>query len=243
MSAYRTSAAGRSGRRRRPLRSLLILIIVLLGLLVAADFAAKTVAQDVLASQLKSHGFAVKPSVSIQGFPFLTQLARRQFAQINLSSRDVPEGPVTVKTINAALTGVNLYPDYKGATVRQLTGSAFISFPAVSSALQSAAGPLGALVGSSGLTLSAVGPDQIRATVNLVITSGSATWRLTQLNGRELQFQLISSSGLPSAVLSSVADIKVPLPALPFNVTISNVAVAPDGIVGQLAGSNLSFGS
>jgi hypothetical protein len=243
VSGYSASAPGRGSRRRRPLRTLLVVVIVLLGLLVAADFAARAVAEEVFASQVQSNGFPRKPSVSIKGFPFLTQLAARNFQQIDLSSANVPEGPVTIKTVNATLNGVHLNSNFKSGTVDRLAGSAFISFPEVSSALQSQAGPLGALVGSAGLTLSSVGNNEVRASVNLVVTSGSATWRITQVSGNELEAQLVGSSGLPSAVLNSVASIKLPLPSLPFNLTIHDVSVTPDGIVGQLDGNNVSFGS
>jgi hypothetical protein len=241
VSGYQTSAPARV-RRRRPLRTLLIVVIVVIGLLVAADFAGRAVAENVLASQIKSHGFPKKPSVSIKGFPFLTQLAARKFQQVDLSSSDVPEGPVTIKTVNAVLNGVHVDSDFKGGTVDRLTGSAFISFPEVSNALQTQAGPLGSLVGSSGLTLSSVGHNEVRASVNLVVTSGSATWRITQVSGNELEAQLVGSSGLPSAVTSAISSIKLPLPSLPFNLTIKDVQVTPDGIVGQLDGRDISFG-
>ena len=110
------------GRRRRPLRTLAIVVVVLIGLLVAADFGARAFAQDEFASQIQSHGFPKKPDVSIQGFPFLTQVASRNFRQVNISSADIPEGPVTIKSISAVLTGIRLNSSFNGATVHQLTG-------------------------------------------------------------------------------------------------------------------------
>jgi hypothetical protein len=243
VSGYPAGAPTRGGRRRRPMRTVLIIVIVLLGLLVAADFVAKAFAQDKLASEIQSHGFPKKPGVSIAGFPFLTQLAGRNFRRVTISSGNVPEGPVTIKEINAVLSGVRINSGFSGATVDRLTGTVFISFPELANALTSQAGDLGSLVGGAGLTLSAASGNEVKASINLLITSGSATWRITQLGGNQIDVKLVSSSGLPSSLLGSVSNIKLRLPALPLGLTIQNLSVTPAGISGQLSGSHLSLGS
>lgn len=244
MSRFRARGQASDGRRRkRPLRTALIVVIVLVCLLVALDFAARAFAQDKVASEIQSHGFPAKPSVSIEGFPFLTQLASKNFRQVNISSANIPEGPVTIKSVTAVLNGVRLNSSFNGATVHQLTGSAFITFPELASALTKEAGALGSLVGSAGLTLVAVNSHEVRATANLLVANLSATWRITELAGDKINARLVASNGLPSGLLSSVANITVPIPALPLDLTIQSVSVTPDGIVGALSGSNLSFGS
>lgn len=243
MSGYSDAAPARRGRRRRPLRTVLIIVIVLIGLLVVADFAARAVAQDKFASEVQSHGFPKKPGVSIAGFPFLTQLASRDFRQVNLSSGDVPEGPVTIKTMNFVLNGMHLNSGFSSATIDHLTGSVFITFPELSNALTSQAGDLGSLLGGGGLTLSAAGRNEVKASVDLLITSGSATWRITQAGGHEIDARLVASSGLPSELLSSVSNIKLHLPALPLNLSIQSLSVTPEGITGQLSASHLTLGS
>jgi hypothetical protein len=242
VSGYPAGAPARGKRRRRPLRTVLIVVIVLLGLLVAADFAAKAFAQAKIASEIQTHGFPKKPSVSIAGFPFLTQLASRDFRQVNVSSADVPEGPVTIKTMSFILNGIHVTSGFSGATVDRLTGSAFITFPELASALTSQAGVLGSL-GGAGLTLTAAGPDEVKASLDLVITSGSATWRITQLGGNQINVKLVSSSGgLPSSLLSSVGNMTLRLPSLPLNLSIQNLSVTPNGITGQLTGTHLKLG-
>jgi hypothetical protein len=232
-----------SGRRRRPLRTLLIVVIVLLGLLVAADFAARAVAQDKFASEIQSHGFPKKPDVSIQGFPFLTQLVSRDIRQVNIRSANVPEGPVTIKSMNFVLGGLHLNSGYSGGTVDTLTGSVFITFPELANALTSQAGALGSLAGSAGLTLTAASSDEVKASITVVIISASATWRVTAVDGNKIHVQLVSSSGLPPSLLGSVSNITLRLPALPLSVSLQSVSVTPDGITGQLAGRNLQLGS
>jgi hypothetical protein len=224
------------------MRTVLIVVIVLIGLLVAADFAAKAFAQGKLASEIQSHGFPKKPAVSIAGFPFLTQLVARDFHRVTISSGNVPEGPVTINKISAVLSGVRITSGFNGATVDQVTGTVFITFPELANALTSQAGGLGSLVGGAGLTLTAAGSNEVKATMNLVVISGSATWRITELSGNQISVRLVSSNGLPSSLLSSISNIKLRLPALPFHLTVQSLSVTPSGISGQLTGSHLSLG-
>jgi hypothetical protein len=248
VSGYREAgapaAAGPRRRRRRgrPLRVVLVTVIVVLGLLVAADFTARAIAQDRLAGQIRSHGFPKKPQVSIHGFPFLTQLAGRKFGLVTISSADVREGPVEVSSIKAALNDVTVNSGYSGGTVSRLTGSAFITFPELARALVSRVGALGAIVGSAGLQLSRASGTEVRARIDLVVTSASATWRITEHPG-SISATLVSSSGLPPQLLEAIRVITVPLPSLPLGLAIRTIIVTPGGMTGSLSGRNLSFGS
>jgi hypothetical protein len=79
--------------------------------------------------------------------------------------------------------------------------------------------------------------------LNLVVTSGSATWRVTWLSGNRLNIRLVGSDGLPSSLLGSIQDITVQVPKLPLGLTIDSVQVTPAGVVGRVSGSNVPFGS
>jgi hypothetical protein len=226
-----------TGRRRHPLRTTVIVLVVVLGLLVAADFITKAIAEDVLASQIKSHGFPKKPNVSILGFPFLTQVISRDVHTVDISAKNVKTGPVTIKSVKAVLRGVHIDASFRGATVDLLTGSVFISFPEISHALTGAVGGLGSLIGGAGLTITAVGRHKIKASVNALIVSFSAIWRIS-MHGHDLMARLVSNNGLPAGVPKHVI---IPLPALPLNLAIQKVSVTPDGIVGRLSGRHLSF--
>jgi hypothetical protein len=98
------------------------------------------------------------------------------------------------------------------------------------------------VAGAVGLTLSDAGPGEVRASVNLVVESGSATWKLTRLSGQELNIRLIGTSGVPAGLLSSVSNYTFDIPKLPYGMTIQEVAVTPAGIVGQISGHDLPFG-
>jgi DUF2993 family protein len=58
------------------MRKLLIAVIILVGLLVAADRVGAVVASHEIASQVQTaYNLPSKPSVTVRGFPFLTQVA------------------------------------------------------------------------------------------------------------------------------------------------------------------------
>jgi hypothetical protein len=231
-------------RRRRGgcLRWLVIGVVVLLVVAVAGDFIAKSVAQNVAASQIQKQGFPKKPDVTIEGFPFLTQVAARDIRQVRLSSSDIAEGPVEVSKVSAVLNGIHLNSGFSSGTIDQLSGTVLITFPALATALTNALGPASSVAGAVGLTLSDAGPGEVRASVNLVVESGSATWKLTRLSGQELNIRLIGTSGVPAGLLSSVSNYTFDIPKLPYGMTIQEVAVTPAGIVGQISGHDLPFG-
>jgi hypothetical protein len=232
----------RARRRRHPLRTLIIVLIVIIGLLVALDFGARAYAESRAASEIQKQGFPKKPNVDIEGFPFLTQVIARDFKTIKVSSTDVTEGPLQIQAINATANGVHLDSSFSGGTITTVDGTASVTFPALANAMTSQAGALGALA-NAGLTLSAASPDEVKATLNLVVTSGTAVWRVTRTGGNDLNISLVSSGGLASDLLSPLDNINLHLPALPLGLKIQNVSVTPSGLVASVTGQDINFGS
>ena len=226
-------------RRRHPLRWIIIVVVVLLAILVGVDFAAKAYAEGQMASQIQQQGFPKKPDVTIEGFPFLTQVIGHDLSNVKLSSTDVKEGPIVISSVNATMTGVHLNSSFNSGTIDHLTGTAAITFSALSNAMTAQAGDLGSLA-SSGLKLSSAGPNEVKATLDLVITSGTAIWRVTT-TGHQIKIHLVSSSGLPGELLGAVRDITIPLPSLPLGLSIQNISVTSTGLVGTISGRNIPF--
>jgi hypothetical protein len=242
-----TSTVTRSMRRpprggRRARRYILVLIIVV-ALLVVLDFAARIAAENVMATKIQQQGLSQKPDVTIDGFPFLTQVASKDFQRVNISASNLTAGPVTITKVNATATGIRLrsYSSASG-TITSVSGTALISFASLGNTLTNQFGPLGRLLGGAGLNLTAAGPDEVKASLDLVLTSGSATWRVTRLSGNELHVGLVGSSGLPSSLLGSIQSLNVPIPKLPLGLTIDSVSVTASGVVGNVSGRDVSFG-
>ena len=229
-------------RRRHPLRIVIIVLVVLIALLVAADFAARAFAENKAASEIQQQGFPKKPSVNIEGFPFLTQVASKDFKDIQISSSNVTEGPLDIASIDATLKNVHINGAFSGGTIDSLNGTATITFTALSNAMTSQAGPLGQLANAA-LTLSAAGPDEVKATLNAVVLTGTAVWRVTRTGDNGINIRLVSTGGLPSSLLSPVSNITLQLPKLPLGLKIQSISVSSSGLTGTLTGQDVSFGS
>ncbi len=229
-------------RTRHRLRTVIIVLVVLLALLVALDFGAKAFAESTVASEIQQQGFPKKPSVSIHGFPFLTQVISRDFKDIQISSSNITEGPLLIQSIDATMMGVHVDSSFSGGTVDSLNGTLSVTFAALANAMSSETGALSSLTGA-GLSLSQAGPDEVKATLDLVVTSGTAVWRVTRTDHNEISIQLVNSSGLTSSLLSGIGNITIPLPSLPMGLSIQDISVTPAGLVGTVTGHDVSFGS
>jgi LmeA-like phospholipid-binding len=236
----RMRSPARGGRRAR---KYLIILIVIVALLVGLDFAARVAAQNIMATKIEQQGLSQKPDVTIGGFPFLTQVASKDFKQVTITTTNLTEGPVTISKINATATGIRLH-SYSSAsgTITSVSGTALISFASLGNTLAQKFGPLGSLLNGAGLNLTAAGPDEVKASLDLVVTSGSATWRITRMSGDRLHIRLVSSNGLPSSLLGSIQDLIVQIPKLPLGLTIDSISVTPDGVVGRVSGHDVPFG-
>ena len=207
------------------------MVVVLLILLVVADRVAAGIAENEAASQIKSAGFPVKPKVTIEGFPFLTQLAARDFNQVDITASNVKEGPVTIASIDATLHGVHVNSGFNGATVDQTNGTALVTF----ASLDSAAG-LG-----QGVTLSDGGHNQVKASINLGFISGDALAQVTRAGSHQIEVKVVSAGQIPVSVLGNLQDFTVSLPSLPAGMTIQNVSVTGQGVLISISGSHTTF--
>ena len=93
---------------RHPLRSLVIVAAVLIGLAVGVDRLANHVAEGRIAAVLQSDAhLAHKPTVTVHGFPFLTQAFNGRYDRIEVTARDLfGSSDGSVSTVN--FEGVHL---------------------------------------------------------------------------------------------------------------------------------------
>ena len=224
--------AARPRRRHRGLTITAIVVVVLLVLLVVADRVAAGLAENEAASQIKSAGFPVKPKVDIEGFPFLTQLAARDFQKVDLSASNVREGPLTIASLDATGQGVHLTSSFNGATVDQINGTALVTFAGLSSA-----GGLG-----DGIKLSDAGNNQLKASVDLGFTTLDATAQVTRANSHQIEVRVTNAGPIPQSALGNLTDFKVSLPSLPAGMSIQSVSVTGQGVLISISGSHTSFG-
>ena len=97
-------AAKRRGRR---LRRILISLVVLIALLVGADFGLAAFAEHTVSQKARQQlSLTDDPSVTIHGFPFITQALSGHYGHISLSANGVPIKDLKDVGVNAELTDV-----------------------------------------------------------------------------------------------------------------------------------------
>jgi hypothetical protein len=228
--------AGKRPRRRRPVRRSVIsafILIVVAALLLIADRVGNLIAENDMADQFTANGFPVKPSVNIEGFPFLTQVAERDFRKVDISASNIPAGPVTISSLHATLTGMHLSSSWNGATIDKISATAFVSFGALASA--------GGL-GGTGITASQDGPDKLKITASLAgLVSSSVDASIKQTGPRQISIRVLDSGGL-SSLLSSFTSYTFSLPAgVPPSLRITGLTLNTAGLTLSAGATDATF--
>ncbi|WP_232660776.1 LmeA family phospholipid-binding protein [Pseudonocardia sp. TRM90224] len=90
------------------MRRLIIAVLVLAGLLVAADFGAAALAESAVSRQMREQiGLDDDPSVRINGFPFLTQAISGQYGSVDVVANRIKVGELKSVDVTAQLREVD----------------------------------------------------------------------------------------------------------------------------------------
>jgi hypothetical protein len=210
-------------RRRRGRAAgitLLVLLLVLAAGFVIGDRVVRSYAQDKIAQQIQTQAtLAAKPSVNIEGFPFLTQLAAHDLRKVDISARNVQEGKLDISVVNATASGVHLNQDFNGATIDQVSGSALITFEALLTA-----------TGAKGVTLAADpagGPNSLKVGAGPITTTAKVT--LTGPN--QVTVKIESLGGILSSLIGQLPGYVITIPTLPAGLKVNSVSVTSQGVV------------
>jgi hypothetical protein len=220
----------RRHRRRWPWITLLVIVLVLVG----GDFAAKAYAENQMASQVQSSlALSGKPNVTIQGFPFLTQVAARTFNTVDVNASNETAGPggqLQIASLTATLHGMHIHGT-NSATVDQFNASALVTFTALAHA--------GGI--PQGITLAPAGPNQLKATVDILGFSSDATAKVTQVGDNKINVKITDFGGVPADVLGSLTDFTFSIPKLPAGVKIQSISVTQQGLRITATGQNTTL--
>ena len=196
-------------------------MIAIVVFLVVADRVALVITENAMASQFQSSvGLSGKPHVSIAGFPFLTQLAARDFKTVNVSATDETTGPLEIASLTATAHNMHIH-GLSSATIDQFSASVLITFTALGSA--------GGI--PQGITLSRDGPNMIQATVSIGPISDSATAQVTQTGPNQVTIKVINAGGIPASVLGNFMDFTITIPKLPDGVSIQSISITQRGLM------------
>jgi hypothetical protein len=225
--------AQRGRRRRRRGRGWIVLLcalVVLAVLFVIGDQVAKSYAQNMIAQKLQSDdSLTTKPSVTIQGFPFLTQLASHDIRTVDISATNVPAGKLDISSVNATATGVHLNSSFNGGTIDNISGTALISFASLASA-----------TGANGVT---IGPDPSGGPNDANVSVGplTATAQIAQTGPSTITVKLQSLDGISSSLLGSLPDYTINVPKLPAGLQVQGVSVTAQGIDVKVAAQDTTL--
>lgn len=222
------------------MKRLLLVVLVLLALLVAADRGGAAVAERVLADELQRGGVLTsRPEVDVRGVPFLTQALRGRYDRIDVVARDVPAGelagaPVVVPRLSATLRGAQVPLDQalSGAVtsvpVERVDARALLPFDVVRRGSDVA-----------DLDVAAEGERlRLRGTVRVLgeQVSGSVLSSLAVQDGELVvtaeEFDVAGgfADRLVDRALAGRFDARIPLSGLPYGLRVDDVRVQPDGL-------------
>jgi LmeA-like phospholipid-binding len=207
-------------------------VIVLLILLVIGDRVALAVAENDMADQFVSNGLPVKPSVTIEGFPFLTQLAARDFRKVDISASNIPAGPVTITSATGTLNGLHFNSSFNSATVDHITVRIFVSFAALAGA--------GGLGNVADLTITPAGPNLLKITGSLGgVLSDTEEAKITQTGPQQISVQAVNNGGALSGVLSQFGSYTFNLPkGVPASLRITGLSLNAQGLTATATADN-----
>ena len=225
-------------------KGLVIFLIFLIGLVIAADRIGLWVAQDQIAKNVATqYGLDHKPSVTIKGFPFLTQALGGKYGEIDVNVGDVTQlgvhltdTVVTLKGVKAPLSDA-VHGDASKMVADTATSVATVSYADVDKEAP------------RGLKVSAKGKDlQVRGPVTVLGLSRTVTATVTvKPSGRNVRVlpQTVNAGGatLPVALVQQAFSFTMPVKGLPLNTRISDVQVGADGLRVTTVGEHVNLES
>jgi LmeA-like phospholipid-binding len=132
----RLGAPPRPGSRRGlRVRRTLAVLVVLIGLAVAADYAAAALTESVVSREMRAElNLVDDPSVRINGFPFLTQAIAGRYRSVDVTADHIPVGPLRDVQVRTQLRDVTaplsqLLAGSRTVSVREAEGTVRIGAP------------------------------------------------------------------------------------------------------------------
>ncbi len=234
--------AGRPPRRRRrrhPLAWLAVVVVVILAVAGIGDQVAKAYAQNDVANQIQSAGLSSKPSVNIEGWPFLTQVAAHDVKAIDISASNVTtKGGRLPFSFTARATGVHLNSSFSGATVDHVNGQVTVTYQSLDSYLGNAIG----IPGLSGISFGPdpqAGPNAVKADAGI----GSVTATVVKTSPNQITIKFGSLSGIASLLggAGSIPDQVIDIPKLPAGLVVGSPEATSQGVVIPATASHTTF--
>ncbi|WP_055716289.1 DUF2993 domain-containing protein [Streptomyces torulosus] len=239
----------------RALRILVIVAVILGGLFVVADRVAVGFAEDEVAKKLKSsEGLTATPDVSINGFPFLTQVAGGELddVEVGISDYEATTGnsddSIRIADLTAHMRGVKFSGDYSSATAASATGTATISYDELLKAAKSEPTRILPGVTAQVTGLSDGGNGKIKVNIRVSALGSSTTYPVLSTVTVDDDIVKVHADNLPNLVVQaaegqvrSITDFQQKIDGLPGGIKLDKVEAASDGVEISVKGSNVQL--
>ncbi|HEX7164711.1 MAG TPA: DUF2993 domain-containing protein [Trebonia sp.] len=220
----------RRRRRRRPLVWLAVAVVLILIILVIGDQIAKAYAQNRIAQQIQTSAqVSAKPSVGIEGWPFLTQVAAHDLKAIDFSANNITTaGGKLPVSVTAKATGVHPDSSFKSATIDHINGQVTITYQALDSYLGNA-------IGIPGLDAIKFSPDPADGPNAITADAGIASVKAKVLKTapNQITVRFGSLGGIASLLggAGTIPDQVIDIPKLPVGLVVGTPTATSQGVV------------
>lgn len=224
------------------MRRLVVSLLVLLGLAFVADRGAVLVTQRQLADQIQhQEALTQRPTVTLSGFPFLSQVLRGRYDGADVRLKDLRTGGLPVHQLEVKLRGVRLplrdvlTGSIGRVPVAEVRGTARIGY----ADLAAVTGIAGLRIRPQGSRLELSAPiSELGRTVRLVVSAQvTVSGQGLKLTAGEVQGQPVPQV-LVDLALSQLQNA-LPLDRLPYGLRLTGVRVRPAGIDVSAAASDV----
>ncbi|MFG3104839.1 DUF2993 domain-containing protein [Streptomyces sp. NPDC048182] len=239
----------------RAVRILVVLVVILGGLFVLADRLAVNWAEDKAADQIRTtENLPGTPDVSINGFPFLTQLAGDEFHDVEVGIADYPADTgdgkkLKISDLKAHLKGVRFSDDYSTATADSATGTALITYDELLKATRSEPTEVGPGINAKVTGLGDGGDGKIKVTLDVTVLGIDLPQPVQVLGSLKVKDDHVdvTADGLPDIAgrelaeqrLRAITDFDQTIKELPGGVKLDTVRAAKDGVAVTVKGTDV----
>lgn len=225
-------------------KGLVIFLVLVIGLVIAADRIGLWVAQDQIAKNVATqYDLDHKPTVKIKGFPFLNQALNGEYGEIDVNVGDVTQlgvhltnTVVTLKGVKAPLSDA-MHGDASNMVADTATSTATVSYADVNKEA-----PRGLKVAAKGKALEVRGPVTVLGISRTVTATVSV-----KPSGRNVRVlpQTVDAGGttIPVALVQQAFSFTMPVKGLPLNTRITDVQVGADGLRVTTVGEHVNLES
>lgn len=232
------------------MRKAVIFLLVVVVILLALDRAGVRVADSQIASRVqKSQGLDSNPEASIKGFPFLTQVLRGRYGEVDVAVKDVTRNGLTVDRVSVHAHGVSVpLGQLVSGSVREVPvdhaeGQVTLGFGHLNSYINARLGKV-LRVSAHGDKLQLTGtlpfPPRVSlsADANIDVAGNSITLRPAALDA---VLAKVPGAQLARGLIEQFLTVALPISQLPFGIRLRRAVVTSDAVVIAASATGLTL--